>query len=174
MQLIGQVFMSEKETLVLRPVDGKDCRLLWKWANHPNVRKTAYDSDPIPWDDHLQWFHKKREDPRCTIYIAETREGPIGQIRFDLKGNEAVVDVSVDPDHHGRGYGTQITKKGTHKFLKESRAKRILAYIKVGNTPSIRSFSKSGYTHKRNVDVNGHQSHLFTCKRSLITHHNKS
>ncbi|MEK7218316.1 MAG: UDP-2,4-diacetamido-2,4,6-trideoxy-beta-L-altropyranose hydrolase, partial [Patescibacteria group bacterium] len=46
-------------SLRLRPATVGDGRTLWEWANDPTVRASAFSSDPIPWEEHMQWFGKK-------------------------------------------------------------------------------------------------------------------
>jgi len=36
----------------LRRAIYKDMRIIWEWANDPDTRKSAFNTDPIPWDTH--------------------------------------------------------------------------------------------------------------------------
>jgi len=42
----------------LRQVTENDCELIWRWANDPDVRNSAFNSDPIPWETHKCCFRK--------------------------------------------------------------------------------------------------------------------
>src|SRR5207253_11507460 len=59
----------------LRPVRPADCRLLWEWANEPAVRAVSFNPEPIPWDQHQQWFAAKLNDRACIFWIAEDNPG---------------------------------------------------------------------------------------------------
>ena len=63
-----------------------------------------FSSEPIPWEQHQHWFDNKLNDPGCVFFIALDVEGaPIGQMRFDVDGEEAVISVSLAEQFHGLG-----------------------------------------------------------------------
>ncbi|HLF07214.1 MAG TPA: UDP-2,4-diacetamido-2,4,6-trideoxy-beta-L-altropyranose hydrolase, partial [Thermoplasmata archaeon] len=47
-----------------------DARLVWEWANDPDTREASFDTAPIPWETHEDWFAKKVVDPECVFLIA--------------------------------------------------------------------------------------------------------
>lgn len=123
-----------------------DARLLWEWANEETVRENAYNQGQISWDEHIEWLRKKINARKSFIFIAESNNKPIGQIRFDLKGDDsAVVDVSVDKNQRGEGFGSKIIKFGTRHFLDKNIGNEVHAYVKKGNMASKRAFEKAGY-----------------------------
>lgn len=154
------------DELFLRPVQEADCEILWRWANDPKVRERAYNSEPISWKDHQKWFREKLEGD-ATIYVAEAGGNPVGQIRFDIEGPAGVVDVSIDSEERGQAYGTKLIKKGTQRFLRESDANNVVAYVKVSNRPSRRAFEKAGYNLEDRKEVKGEMS--FVLRRYLNT-----
>jgi len=140
----------------LREVRDEDCKRLWEWANDPDVRKRSYDSAPIPWSDHQDWFDHKIASPSCVIYIAELRSKAVGQIRFDVDKHVATVSVVVAPGCRGEGIGTKLIREGSERFLYQySGAKRVDAYIKTENAPSVRAFKKAGYQTQERLPVEG-------------------
>ncbi|WP_263820699.1 UDP-2,4-diacetamido-2,4,6-trideoxy-beta-L-altropyranose hydrolase [Salinibacter sp.] len=143
----------------IRPVQKQDCELLWHWANDPKVRENAYDSDPIPWEDHKEWFEEKLESASSKIYVAEVGSDPIGQIRFDIEEAVAVVDVSVAKSKRGSGYGTMLIERGTRRFLKEAEVERVDAYVKADNSASRKAFEKAGYALKEETRKKGERSY---------------
>ncbi|MCP3929874.1 MAG: GNAT family N-acetyltransferase, partial [Bacteroidetes bacterium] len=93
----------------LRKVRQFDCKLLWHWANDPEVRQSSFNSDLITFEEHLQWFEIKLKDNQSYIFIAEDEKNtPIGQIRFDLRNGTATVNYSVQDDYRGFGIGETI------------------------------------------------------------------
>lgn len=136
--------------LQLRQVSEADARMLWEWVNEPAVRRSAFRSALIPWEDHVRWFTSKLADPACVQYIALNDEGkPVGQIRFDLDGVEAVVDLSLAASSRGRGYGPEIIRLGVAKLAREVGITTVHALVKVENEPSIRSFLSAGFERVR-------------------------
>jgi UDP-2,4-diacetamido-2,4,6-trideoxy-beta-L-altropyranose hydrolase len=155
--------------LFLRPAQEQDCELLWEWANDPVVRERSYNSDPIPLKEHEDWFSGKLKDPSSKIYIAEERGNPVGEVRFDVKEEAAVVSVVVDSEYRGKGYGTELIRQGTRHFLSESSDDyRVDAFIKETNKPSVRVFEKAGYMHQEDLVRNGDASYRFAFSKSEL------
>jgi UDP-2,4-diacetamido-2,4,6-trideoxy-beta-L-altropyranose hydrolase len=135
--------------LVVRPVREEDVDLLWKWANDPDARQSAFQTKSITWKEHRQWFARKRRDPQCYQFIALNDQGvPIGQLRFDISDDEAEVDVSVDKNERRRGYGSLLISLGIKELIQMVQVQIIHAYIKTENHASIKSFQKANFTNQ--------------------------
>jgi UDP-2,4-diacetamido-2,4,6-trideoxy-beta-L-altropyranose hydrolase len=147
------------EELFLRKAIIEDCELLWKWVNDPDVRKSAFRSDYIEIGEHEKWFFQKLKDHDCIQFIAYNRfNKPIGQIRFDIKEGEADVDVSVDKNIRGLGYGPYLIRKGIDSAGQMKRIKVFHSYIKSDNQVSIQSFAQADYKHQGTQLINGHHA----------------
>jgi UDP-2,4-diacetamido-2,4,6-trideoxy-beta-L-altropyranose hydrolase len=130
----------------LRPAYKSDCELLWKWANEPEVRSVSFSPAHISWEHHVEWFNQKITDPGCTMYIAlNERNRPVGQVRFEIEANEAVISVSLDRNFRGRGYGSALIGTACRELFTSSNINSINAYVKPGNELSIRAFRKAGF-----------------------------
>ena len=142
----------------LRRTQGTDCELLWKWANDLEVRKSAFNSENIAWEDHQAWFSDKQNDPDCIQYIAlNNYDVPIGQIRFDIKDSVAEIDYSVDKDFRGMGLGKILLKEGVKFFCaEENNPITIRGCVKKGNESSNRIFQGAGFlkVNKKPIDKN--------------------
>ena len=135
--------------LVLRPVREEDVDLLWKWVNDPDVRQSAFHSTSIPWEEHRKWFASKRRDPHCYQFIAINDLGvPIGQLRFDISGDGAEIDVSVDKDERKKGYGSLLISLGIKELIQTVPVQVVHAYIKPDNHASIKSFQKANFANQ--------------------------
>lgn len=142
--------------LTLRKVRGSDCEQLWKWVNDPDVRRSAFRSDPISWGEHQRWFFGKLQDPNCILFIAlDEQDIPVGQIRFDIRKNNADVDVSIDKARRGLGYGSALLRIGMRCMTKECTVKTINAFIKPDNEASKRTFRLAGFTEQSMTRVQG-------------------
>jgi UDP-2,4-diacetamido-2,4,6-trideoxy-beta-L-altropyranose hydrolase len=140
----------------LRQVGEGDVRLIWEWANDPAVRAASFSSEPIPWEQHRQWFRAKLNDPDCVFYIAiDEEETPIGQVRYDVSGHEAVVSISLDVNFRGKGYGSAIIEFAARKLYRTVGAKLIHAYVKTDNEASISAFLKAGFKKMEPTTVCG-------------------
>jgi UDP-2,4-diacetamido-2,4,6-trideoxy-beta-L-altropyranose hydrolase len=131
----------------LRRVSQGDCPLLWQWANEPAVRSCSFSSDPIPWDDHTRWFESKRGNPECIWHIAcDARLRPLGQVRIDLaEGKTGTMNFSVAPECRGRGLGVSILCAALDEVFTTTGVRVVRAFVKPGNTASVRSFERAGF-----------------------------
>ena len=147
------------EDLLLRKATIEDCQLLWKWANDLDVRQSAFRSDFIALDEHERWFLDKLIDYNCIQFVAYDRcNRAIGQVRFDVRDDKADVDVSVNKDNRGTGYGACLISKGIDALVQQVKINTFNAYIKSDNQASIRSFEQAGFKHQGTRVINGHQA----------------
>jgi RimJ/RimL family protein N-acetyltransferase len=154
----------EGRSLRLRVLGEADCQLLWEWANDPEVRTLSFSSEPIPQWQHVQWFKTKLSDPNCLIYLAIDRDDiPIGQIRYEIENNEAVVSVSIDRKFRNRGYGSTLIQLASQQAFHIANLARIHAYIKPVNQASIRAFVKANFINFGISQVKGVQA-VHLCK----------
>lgn len=142
--------------ITTRPCRKFDCRDLWLWRNDEKVRRRCFSKSAIRYSDHEWWFNNKLNDNKAKIYIAEGERGyRLGQIRFERRKKTAFVNVNINPDFLGRGYGNQIIKHGTWTYLAENpMVKKITAKIEYDNRISKKAFEIAGYRPKRDVLTN--------------------
>lgn len=130
----------------LRPAQMADAQLLWKWANDPVVREGAFVTTPIPWETHQRWFMGKLMSDDAQIWVALDEAGhALGEIRFDRKGDEVEVDISVVSSLRNRGIGRAILRLGEVLVIRRWPVRRIRARIKETNTASLGCFQSAGY-----------------------------
>lgn len=133
--------------LRLRQVREEDCRLLWEWANDPEVRASAFSSDPIPWEEHVQWFMHKLHESSCLLLVAlDEQDIPVGQVRLDVKDDgKAEIDVSIDRGKRGLGYGSLLIDMAVEEAFRVTPIQAVHAFIKPHNEGSIRAFEKAKF-----------------------------
>lgn len=142
--------------LHLRRAEPDDCHLVWDWANAPDVRASSFSQALIPWEDHVAWFHAKRHNPLVLFYIGINGENnPIGLVRFDITGTDAVISMVIGPQFRGLGWGAALITEASLRAFRESVAAQLHAYIKPHNQASIRSFEKSGYVVQSQATIQG-------------------
>jgi RimJ/RimL family protein N-acetyltransferase len=110
----------------------------------------------VRWNEHVKWFESKLNDPRCVIYVVIKGRVPIGQVRYDLQGSDAVVSASLVQGFRGMGYGSRVLRLASQKLLKAREVKLIHAYVKRGNRASVAAFAKAGYNRKGTTTFHGH------------------
>ena len=156
--------------LKLRQVSEKDCRLIWTWANDPEVRAVSFSSEAIPYEHHVTWFESKLNDPSCYFYIAEDRNHePVGQVRYEREGTEAEISISLDRKFRGKGYGSSLIRLASQELFEVSDVEVIHAYIKEGNEAAIGAFKKAGFNSIGITRKNEHQAHHLVLGKEELT-----
>lgn len=151
-----------KAKLKIRPARTQDCRLYWRWRNEPSALRHYFSAKPVPWDFHQKWFQEKTMDPKCKLFILESRNKPVGQIRVDLNGRKmGELHISLDKNARGRGFGSEGILAVANKLFKNGSAKTILAHIKPQNIPSVAAFLKAGFYFKKWVKIKGVKCYQF-------------
>jgi RimJ/RimL family protein N-acetyltransferase len=136
-----------KNPLQLRQIGDADCKLLWEWANDPQARRMSFSRSPIPWDTHIRWFKEKMSDPG-TMFLMSYREDdtPVGEVRYELDGDRAVVSINISPKFRGNGYGKHTLLLATEElFQRCSSANVIDAFVKPDNKISLQLFESAGF-----------------------------
>jgi RimJ/RimL family protein N-acetyltransferase len=162
--------MYENNALRLRQAREGDSKLLWEWANDPGVRAVSFGSEPIPWKRHVEWLRSRLDDPNCVMYIAIDSKGePIGQVRYDIHEDEAVISISVDQRFRGRGYGSAAIQLASRDILQRPTIEVIHAYVKQDNEASVRAFAKAGFSEMGMAVVRGHQAIHLVLRKDKLT-----
>ena len=132
--------------LKLRPAQLCDCEIAWQWANDPFVRELSFSSDSISWEDHVRWFAANIINPNVRYFVAENEDlGRVGQIRYDITGDEATVSVLLGPESRGKGLAPQLISLGSTEIFSEKPIRLIHAFIKTNNEASVKAFRHAGF-----------------------------
>jgi UDP-2,4-diacetamido-2,4,6-trideoxy-beta-L-altropyranose hydrolase len=140
--------MTADGHITLRPVRPDDCDQLWRWVNDPVVRASSFSCDPIPLDAHRHWFAARLEN-----------------LRFDLAGDVAEVDVTVDPSHRGQGIGAVVIARGVAALFERPDVAIVRALVKRSNRPSIAAFRRAGFEEMSETLVNDCPTTVLTAGR---------
>ncbi len=142
----------------LRKVTADDAPLLYRWANDPQTRRNSLSSDPIEFDDHLEWLHSMMEDPLTPSFIAHTQWDDLGTVALDLRPSvqddshspnrhllrHGRVSITVAPIHRGCGYATPMLRAVCRK-AKDLGVPTLEAVVKRHNEPSLCAFRSCGF-----------------------------
>ncbi|MBE9237325.1 UDP-2,4-diacetamido-2,4,6-trideoxy-beta-L-altropyranose hydrolase [Anabaena aphanizomenioides LEGE 00250] len=141
------LYPTPKNQLRLRSAKLTDQWLYYTWVNEPEVRRQSLQSDPIIWEEHQSWFHRKLADSHCYLGVLEANNLPVGQIRFQLQDHEGVIDYSLDVLVRGRGWATSLVQLGI-QALKSFTPKYLRADVKINNAASKAVFLRLGFTEE--------------------------
>lgn len=135
------------ELLELRSANRGDAATLFRWANEAGTRRASFRSDPITWDDHVNWFERRLNDPLVSTYLAADPSGAdVGVVRFDGQDSKATIGVTIDPNRRGKGWGGALVRAGTDRWASDRRGIPVVARIKPWNRASIVAFEDADYT----------------------------
>lgn len=136
--------------LYLREATDSDMDLLFEWANDKDVRKNSFNSEPIPYENHVKWFNRIMSDDTVLQFIMCDRNEPIGQIRLNIEGDRAYIGYSISPDRRGQGFGERMLKLTIGKVKEENaknhNIKTLVGQVKYENPASARAFEKCGFS----------------------------
>lgn len=133
-------------TVDLRPVAYNDCYLLFNWANDPVVRAASFNSGPIQYKEHVKWFELQLLSDENRFFLLEVNAMPAGQIRFALSEDGIwLINYSIASTFRGKGLSSRLIDDGINHLVHAHSAEpiRIGAYVKKGNSASIKAFDRS-------------------------------
>lgn len=153
----------------LRRAKWQDCEQIWQWANEPTTRQASFQSEPIPWEDHVQWFQQKLADEHSEFWLAiDTQDSPIGQVRFDPISTDVMqISLSVDRHYRKQGLGVDILKMAVQQIFQNPSILAISAWIKPENRTSIRTFKMAQFRKIGTEYNNGHPALHYQLKQSV-------
>jgi RimJ/RimL family protein N-acetyltransferase len=94
--------------------------------------------------------------------VVNLQGAPIGQVRFDSKGKEAIISVSIAKEFRGIGYGSLLIEMASQKLFEITNISQISAYIRIDNGTSKRAFLSAGYEMSHQLVMHGHPAFQLT------------
>lgn len=136
----------------LRRATLEDSRLLFEWANDPVVRKNSFSTKEITWEEHKIWFEKVLKNEDCMQYIYMHDKEPIGQVRIQIAGDEALIGYSICASVRGKGYGKKLLVVLSEQVKKDfPNVRKLIGKVKPENIASQKAFTHSGYKYRHGV-----------------------
>ena len=133
-------------SLYLRRATMDDMDLLFKWANNPDVRKNSFNTEPIPYENHVEWFNKMMLNNSVIQYILCENDIELGQIRLNIENKTAVIDYSIDEVFRGKGLGTKMLTMIEEIIVSEKiPVFTLIGQVKYENKASAKAFIKNEY-----------------------------
>ncbi|RQW80497.1 MAG: UDP-2,4-diacetamido-2,4,6-trideoxy-beta-L-altropyranose hydrolase [Methanothrix sp.] len=143
-------------SLRLRRARQADCERIWRWANEPETRAASFSSDAIPWENHVEWFNCKINDPNYFLFIAQdVHDDFVGVVRFQACREEAVISVNITENKRGLGLGMPLIVAAVEELFRTTCITSVHAFIKPENDRSIRTFEGCKFQRMGTKSVNG-------------------
>jgi RimJ/RimL family protein N-acetyltransferase len=159
--------MSETIKYTIRRARLADMEMVFLLSNDPVVRQQSIHPQTITLEQHVQWFTRRIKDPDYIFLVVhDRRKQLIGQVRYAVKNDSAVVNICINRDFRGKGLAAPLLKKTAAMVFKmKPELTEIIAYIKPDNVASSRSFLKAGYTYRQPALINNIPFGTFWLKR---------
>lgn len=128
----------------LRRAGGGDVELVHRINDEPGVRAASFDTGPIPWDVHREWFARRLADPAHHLFLGTDHRGELlGLVRFAVDARVAEIGVALDVTRRGQGWGPALVDAGVRRLADELGSDglvRVEAQVKATNAASLRAF----------------------------------
>lgn len=142
--------------LDFRDATFEDARLLFDWSNDPAVRQASFCRRPIEWDEHWKWLESRLGGDRAfVLWIAQQGGTPVGQVRYEIIQDRAIVSFSIAREHRGRGLGSGLLRTSGARLLTLRPLERIEALARPDNERSLRALMAAGYQPAGSTSVDG-------------------
>lgn len=134
-----------KNSLTCRKAEDIDCDLYYQWANDPLTRSMAFSKKPILYENHCKWFKNRINDQNTVMYLFYSKSNPIGQVRFDINDDKAIIDISIAPDSRGKRYGTQMLQESLFWLKTEKHHLVLISEVLRENLASQKIFERCNF-----------------------------
>lgn len=135
------------EEIQLRRAKTEDMQDVFELSNEDRVRHFSIQKEKIKWDDHVNWYSQAINDKNFVFYIVTNNRGEfLGQIRYELSKNTAVISISLSSKIIGRGLSKDIAKSSLTKLAEEKKEiDTIVALVSLNNLVSKKLFQSLGF-----------------------------
>lgn len=154
-RVCAYLMLDSRTVLTARYARVDDELLVLEWANDPQSRRNAFSTSPISAETHHHWFRSRLRDLDNCIFLIVTEPGgvPIGQVRFDLRGQGWEISYMLDSRSRGRGLGASLLKAALDRLGVLRPSASCFGRVKSDNAASRRVFERLGFDCEANADV---------------------
>lgn len=143
----GAIFI-EGEKVNLRTLEEEDLGFIRDTYNHPEVRRFVSNWEPQNLEQERDFFENVVSNDEEGVQLLVCREGePMGMVGLHPLEQPNVMEIglSLHPDFHGNGYGTESAKLMVEHGFNELGLHRIKARAMENNEGSNRIWEKLGF-----------------------------
>lgn len=143
--------MYKYQDIAFRVIEREDLDVLRQLHNDPSTYLNLLNIDLVDEEGQLEWWqnlHKKKDDKRYVICLADKPKEIIGRLRIqniNYLHNNCEVGVDIMPEYRGKGYG-----KKSYEMLLEFLFKHLnmnMVYLQVAdfNPDAKKLYEKVGF-----------------------------
>ena len=144
----------------------QDCDLVFSLSNDPLVRACSFNTNPIEYEQHCNWFQKTVTNQNVLFFLVFDGDNFIGQIRFNRESEqstECVISLTITKEYRGKHIAGKFLELGIDELKKNwYNINSVVAEVKDENTASNALFLREGFeliskvnTYKLSVMMSG-------------------
>jgi ribosomal-protein-alanine N-acetyltransferase len=103
-----------------------------------------------PWPEST--LHWCLDQPNLRCFILQKNRETIGFAIYECVLDEAnLLNIAINPAHHGQGHGRTLLKQSLHKL--DDKIVRIILEVRVSNSAALTLYTSEGFTeigHRKN------------------------
>ncbi len=144
---------GDNNRLALRKATKADAETLFRWRNNPDTRANSFQTDPISYEEHVEWLESTLRNPAQEIFILCEGDTLIGQVRLSMENDMATISYSIDTAYRAQGYGKAILQLVENLCVKRGTLRSLRGYVKKKNIASQVIFEALGYECERDAEL---------------------
>ncbi len=140
--------MSNRMDFSLRPLAQDDLRSVFEWRNSDRVRTKMFESQVIPWKNHLKWFHSLQGNPHQQCMMFEYNGRTIGVVTVKLVDKEAdtwIWGCYLGPMRAVPKAGTIMGFCALEFFFESMKVARVIGEAVAANSHSLEFNARLGF-----------------------------
>jgi L-amino acid N-acyltransferase YncA len=128
------------------------------------IQKYSSNSEKYEWEKHKKWYEFLIRSPYYEIYVIKDNSNKvIGQLKFEIDGEIATLNIFIEEDKRGVGLGKKLLEESTKLLkLEKKEIKLIVSYILEENDISQSLFENLGYVYGGKKNYNGIEHLIYT------------
>ncbi len=139
--------------LNLRKATAADARILFHWRNEPETRANSFQTELIPYEEHVMWLKAALRNPSQEIFILCEGDTLLGQVRLFMENDMATISYSIDSAYRAQGYGKVILQLAENLCVKRGTPRILCGYVKKKNIASQVIFEALGYEWEADTEL---------------------
>ncbi len=142
---VGPRSVGDPDAVTLLPAGRENSAFFLACRNDTEAVQHSRTGRPVGREEHARWFAAKIDDPGVRLRVGIVRGEAVGTVRVDVRGGVGEVGFAVAPTFRGQGLGTAMLEALLEDVRADPQVVTLTAAVHVGNTPSMRAFSRVGF-----------------------------
>ncbi|MCK5779841.1 MAG: GNAT family N-acetyltransferase [Psychrilyobacter sp.] len=145
-----------KENYIISKAQKDDIVGIYNLLHREFIKKYSSNSEKSEWKKHKKWYEFWIKSPYYIIYVLkDLKEKILGQVRYEIDGEVAIVNIFLDKNIRGEGYSEEFLNKTLEELkFEKHEVKIVIANILEENEISKKIFLHLGFEEKKTETTN--------------------